>query len=274
MVLKKNAEGISGGFFIGFASWSHLARFCVSILFIAVILTIIVFVIFNVLPIGSKVKFSFNEMGSTEIYVGDQLQSAVVLVPSSQLWVDTGITVSPGQKLRITASGQINLGVHRLVQAAIDDVKPKLPWIGPSGGDYREGSPIYVRRKQLLVEPNAPLGCLLGYVRPQGEPDPTKSYPRPDGIFQVGKNVDYVYNDPRGRKGKLFLVINDNVLINDEISHESYTASQKELDENYGPGKYKAEDLDHTWNRLVSDQYWDIWYDDNIGQFLVQLTFE
>ena len=48
-------------------------------------------------------------------------------------WVDPEIKVSKGDRIKITASGKINLSLAGLVKAVQKDTKPKAPWNGPEG---------------------------------------------------------------------------------------------------------------------------------------------
>lgn len=67
---------------------------------------------------------------------------------------------------------------------------------------------------------------------------------------------------------------NEAVLQGDQESEQTYITTQEALDETYGPGKIKIDDLRRQWSNIVKDNYWDIWFDDNVGEFLVQINYE
>jgi len=198
------------------------------------------------------------------------------LVPASKLWIDSGITITPGQIIRISASGLINVAMHRVVNAAEEDKYPLLPWTGPEGfySGPNETRPIYSKRRYILVKPDAPRGSLLLYARKQGYPEPGKHNPDPSDIVVVGKGITYTYEAVDTMPANLYFVINDAVLGKEKKHRDAFMGTQSEIDFTYGKGRYSVEELEKRWNKIVETQYWDIWYHDNVGQFLVEVGIQ
>lgn len=195
-----------------------------------------------------------------------------VLVSASALWVDTGIDLSPGQTVQLHASGLVNLAIHRVVLNADKDLPPSLPWTGPGGiEDLPKDKPLYFRRRPMLVLPEAKYGALLLYVQQAGDTPPSKHNPCPSPIQVVGGLLSYTYPADAHGNGRVFLTVNDTVLKNDAICRDSYVGTQDGLDVTYGKGRYTVAGRSADWKRLVEEQYWDKWFDDNAGAFLVEI---
>jgi hypothetical protein len=268
-VTEQGRAGLVGGF----ESRSHLIRFCLAILFIAALAVLLVWFIGRVLTQGQELSVSFNKEGATIVFVGDRPSKALVLLSASQPWADTGLTVLPGQKISITASGLANLAIHRLVEAADKDERPRHGWAGPEGGEPKNEKAVDRFRRALRIEPRVAYGCLLAYVRPVGEPDPGKEFPRPPGIHVIGRNGELTYADSKSRMGTLFLTANDAVARDDPESERAYVTDQAALNATYGPGRVTVDNLRERWRRLRDANYWEVWFDDNVGEYLVQVDF-
>lgn len=223
---------------------------------------------------GQRLSIAFNKEGSTIISENSEPSKALVLISAGQLWTNTGLRLNPNQHMTIGATGLVNLAIHRLVDAANEDVRPRHGWVGPEGDQQKNEKPLDRRRKSLRIDPRVGYGCLLAYVRPEGEPDPSKENPKPTGIQVVGRNGELTYLDLSGREGTLFLTVNESVIRDDAANQTAYVGTQQALDETYGPGKVTVKTLRKRWQRLVTDNYWEVWYDDNAGEFLVQISYE
>lgn len=111
--------------------------------------------------------------------------SYTVTISSKQAWTDTGITVSPGDIIHITATGSINYA-------------PTSPATGPNGSGNPSG-PSY-----LVLDPSIPTHSLVGNVAPTG------SYSDGKGFF-VGTSFEgsVPISGTTAQSGKLFLGFND-----------------------------------------------------------------
>lgn len=258
----------------GFQSWAHLLRFCIAATFITSLCALVVWAIVSGVGPGQKLSISFNKEGSTLIFINDEPSKALVLVSASTLWLDTGIKIRPGQKLSIGASGLVNLAIHRLVDAAKEDVRPRHGWVGPDGDQQGNEKPVEHRRMQLRIEPRVGFGSLLAFVRAEGEPNPGKENPKPAGVQAVGRNGKVSYEDNRGREGTLFLTVNEAVIQDTDEAKKAYVTTQGDLDETYGKGILTVAKLESQWRQIVRNNYWEVWFDDNVGHFLVQVSYE
>lgn len=198
--------------------------------------------------------------------VGDATR---VLVSASQLWVDSGVEIQPGETLHLSATGLVNLAIHRVVQTADRHAPPPLRWNGPDGAELPANRPLYVRRQQLLPYPQAPYGTLLMYARPVGEADPSKYNPAPPGIQEVGRGVVWEYPATAPKKARLFFCVKDTYLKDEPGLLNAFVGTQEEIDETYGRGHYTVAQLQEQWKRLIKEKYWEVWFDNNVGYFLV-----
>lgn len=115
---------------------------------------------------------------------GTTTRTHTVVVSSETLWHDTGIDVEPGDRIQLTASGEIR----------DDDRRPKRRF-GPEGGETRgtEG----LARDLWDVAPDLPHGALLGRWGSRGE------------AFLVGRTGDLAGRSGTGQGGRLHLTVND-----------------------------------------------------------------
>ncbi len=203
--MKAFREGLAGGF----ETYGHLVRFCTAVAFLSALAIFVAWLVVSHLPLGKRMTVSFNKEGATIISVDNQPSKAIVLVPANQIWTNTGLELNPGQRIRIAATGTACFAIHRLVQAADTDDRPRHGWVDPDGGELKNEKPVDRIRKPLRLEPRVGYGCLLAYVRPEGEPNPGKGFPRPSNIRVVGRNADLTYINSENRKGVLFFTMNE-----------------------------------------------------------------
>jgi hypothetical protein len=108
---------------------------------------------------------------------------------------------------------------------------------------------------------------LLAYVDVTGKNDLGKYNPKPQGIEEIGRGKEITSKEG----GTLWLVINDAVLDDSDKSRDAYVLPQDKLDETYGKGKVTEEKRQEEWERIKTDDYFDAFFDDNAGEFLVQV---
>lgn len=222
----------------------------------------------------AEVEISFNEKGTTIITRGNQVSKAIVLLPANKPWLNTGIDVAQGQHVTVTASGSVNLAIHRLVESAHAHKRPRFGWLGPEGAQHPYQTALDNARSKYLIAPNPNnYGTVLACIVPERAPTPGIEHPRPTGIMMIGRGGSFTAE----ADGKLWLVVND-VILNEE-SQDAYVARQEVLDAVYGKdpvtGKSRVtvEQKQAEWESIKNDRYFGAFFDDNAGEFLIQVDF-
>ena len=193
-----------------------------------------------------------------------------ILVPSSKLWINSGVTIEPGEKISMHASGYINLAMHRLVDSARIDIPPSYHWSGPEGIEIDKNLPLYHRREDLLIEKRALPGQLLYAAVRNTEVPPSKKNPRPKRMNILSS--DSYYTNRSDERETLYFTINEKLLENNQKAKLAFVGkNQEEVDETYGPGVITLQELEKQFENIVNNRYWTVWFDDNIGQFLIEI---
>lgn len=91
-----------------------------------------------VLPDDDQLRVNFTDQGTTVLLARGEPAKAFLLVSASNVWQNTGLRIKPGEVLSVTASGEVNLGIHLLVHAADSAVRPRHQWTGPNGAQERD----------------------------------------------------------------------------------------------------------------------------------------
>lgn len=234
------------------------------------------------LPGVNEVKIEFPIPGTTLVKVNDKPDKASLLLSATDLWTNTGITLQPKESAIVSASGRVNLALHSLAEAGFLDVRPRHLWVDPDGqkGDLHEVKLSY--QKRLKISPKADAGTLLACLHREGDPKPGKNNPRPGNIVVVGSKCSIL--NKTDTECTLWLVVNDAVLEDDDRSRHAYLEIEDDSDPKiyYPPpgfeGAYNANDPRswapiQKWQYIVKNQYWQLWYDDNIGFYQVQIDF-
>lgn len=291
------SENSFKSFFQGFESDSHMIRFILTVSALSIIIFFLITSIIDELASGSNLKVRSIPDGATIIEIRDEPEEAFYLLPASKMWANTGITLEPGQKISITASGYVNLAFHRLSNSAVNDEQPRHSWIGPDGGELNKPSEYDHMRKKNLIDTRSSFGKLLAVLVPSGAPTPGPRCPRPENIQVVGSHNDNIVNQS-GKNSMLWLVVNDTYLIDDSLSMNAYIGNEKALRnkvlevskdtidvlresvpkdslENYIINRIELEKKSKRdkWYQIRDEQYWHMWWDDNIGFYLVQIKF-
>lgn len=83
-----------------------------------------------VLIVGVIIIYIMNFTGKQFITssVGSKEKKYSVFLPASRLWMNTGIKVKKGEKIRLRISGGVHSAVNRIVFHEIDYSRPKYPW--------------------------------------------------------------------------------------------------------------------------------------------------
>lgn len=216
----------------------------------------------------ADVELNFNKEGATVVTRRNEVTKAMVLLPANRLWLNTGLELKKGQSVTITASGSINLAIHRLVETAKDHKKrPRLGWIGPDGGKSYKTDLDNARSKYLISPDPDHYGALLACIVSADDRPLGKDNPYPKGIKQIGSRGSITAESA----GTLWLVVNDVVLT--EQSRDAYVASQKILDEVYGVGIVTVAQREREWEEIKNRRYYEAFFDDNVGEFLIHVDF-
>lgn len=219
---------------------------------------------------SNAVDVSVSQQGGIRFRSGGETTAIVYTLHASQMWADTGVVIPPGESACVTASGRVNLAVHRLVDAAVADVPPLSSWIDPSG-DVQPGTPTAgrardARRDQLLILPSAPLGSLLAFLREPTDPAPGPANPRGGGGEEV-ESLQLVGSGSTLRNNtdqplELYLTVNDAYLSPSDTARSLYTERVSGV---------RDRQMQRRWNSILENRYWNLWFDDNVGSFVVQV---
>jgi hypothetical protein len=242
-----------------------LARFLFGLVFVVVVSGVTLYEVISLLRPTLAVN---SQEGTITLSGFGQPDRALLLLPASQFWVDTGIDVSAKQQVRVSCGGNVHLAVHRLVESAKTPTEPlHHVWGGPDGNPS-EDRPIDVSRRKMLVEPNVKIGAVIAFIKAPSDAAPGPSNPRPHGIQVVGRQ-NYI----RGT-GRLYLTVNDLVFEDTPENGQAFIGNQDIVDASYGKGIRSVDELSKEWEGLRKNQRTLAFYDDNIGDFLVQVAFE
>jgi hypothetical protein len=216
----------------------------------------------------NKTKIQVTSQGATLFQVDGRDQSAVFLLPASRLWANTGLKVKKGDCLLIKASGRIHLAGHRLFESATQDSIPFYPWVDADGKTevqaYQKRSQE-TNRESHLIAPNIRPGTLLAYLATEKQDEPDFKNPR-------GNDKGRLYNIGNSRQIKapsegtfiLYLSVNDVFLTKEDSKmYKRTTASPKGF----------IGTPDERWKEIEKNDYWNIWFDDNLGDFLVNIEY-
>jgi len=236
------------------ADWKHLARFSVLALAISSCLWLIaVGGVLTVSWLAPGTDIKVEKSGAIILSTRFHKTTAVYLLTphgaKAGPWVNTGIEIKRGQDVRITASGRVCLAMHHMVESGIKDVPPPLPWSGPSGLDPCSALPPTTPRDEELVRSKylicntADQGELIGVIS-AGEP-PIK--PDSVDVLEIG---DY-WDQPAKKSGTLWLTVNE-IWLNKSLADAYAPKTPEEFEKN-----------------IVANSYWNVWYDDNAGAFLI-----
>lgn len=186
---------------------------------------------------------------------------ATFALPASARWTPTEIRVRPGEAIKVSVSGNAHLGFASIIDAAKDDKRPLYTWAGPDGERFLhkdEGD----KRQELLIDPSARIGTLLGYLQPESASQPDLAgNARPEGIRTIG--YGRTMRNDASETARLWLIVNDILLTNDDVAKQAYLRD---------PDSEGYEKRAQRWPEIVRDNYWDLWWDDNVGQFVIVVS--
>lgn len=189
------------------------------------------------------------------------------LFTASSMWESSGIKVHKDDEIKFSISGKANLAVHHLVKSAEDDSIPYFHWSGPDGDNeiqrkfYRDAD-HHRQKKRIAVGENP--GILLMQVVPDGN----SPILRPDN-----KTCDCLYVVGSGKQGNirirqsgiLYFALNDIPL---DPNMENYYVITPEIDQDYAK-RHNVQTQKRKWEQIVKWGYWNLWFDDNVGYFVI-----
>jgi hypothetical protein len=228
-------------------------------------------------------------------------QSAVLLVSaagasSDRHWIDTDIEVKAGDKIKVTASGQVYTSSKWLTFEGLSPEFRESAWTGPAGLPRSQDYNFQAKRNQYKVLPDKNgayygYGMLLAIVKDRDR----GQYPTEE-IIPIGQKIE---NAKEGaefqaqKDGTLSFTVNDiwltpnmkNVYIEPKENTKYYLRDARlraymrgEHYENWPMSTQKkmieeayAERV-KKWDKIDSSKQWNAWYADNIGSFLVSVS--
>jgi hypothetical protein len=217
----------------------------------------------------SGVEVEFKE-GTTTLKTESGSEKSILLLPVNQPWTDTGIVVDQKHKLTIRVNGSVNLAIHRLTESSEKGELLRYPWSGPDGISDSLNSCVDDFRKPMRLVPDMQLGKVIGYVQGFGalKPDEYTNH-RPADIKAIGERQTI-----QG-EGTLWLGVNDTWFAPE--FKPFYLGTPECLRKaNYRlQGKQMTQsELSRRFDTYIKDKHYAANYEDNIGEFLVQITKE
>lgn len=161
------------------------------------------------------------------------------------------------------------LAIHHLVESAKIDRPPYLHWFGPDGATdeqktfFRESDKY---RQEKLIAKGERQGMLLMQTVPPG--DKPKIIPDSENLYPIGSGKDGPFRIRRS--GTLYFALNEVPLSAD--MHDYYVITSA-IDSDYVK-KHPLNEQEKAWSEIVEREYWDLWFDDNVGSFLIVAEIE
>lgn len=272
------AQAAASGF-IGavIQSYQHLYRSLIffGIFFLFLIIALVIFL--RSVGINGELKAELTDNGGLVFNLKkgglfatqENKTFATFLLPSNALWFDTGLLLDPNQECKLRISGTAHLAVHSLVKSAQEDVLNPVPWTTADGDRFVNigDAPAQLKaKKKLLLKPGDTIGNVLGYLMPEDETNDFPTYfmaNREKSTSQIITiNQEKTISNNLGKKSRIYLSVND-ILLGFE---QSYFATSKKAYVGANESKWKA-----SWENIVENDYYNVFFDDNIGCLLVQV---
>ena len=195
------------------------------------------------------------------------------LLPSNECWYDTGLDIEPGETCDIQVTGRVHLAIDKLVESVTQDTIPSIKWTDPEGNQWSEigdNKDCQDAKRKLLIQPGNRIGNVIGYFYTKYD---LKNDQFPyyflqhraeitDNIFQIGNRAQKTNGN---KKSRLYLSVNDIML-------DIMDSTNKKLSKiAYLNRSGKPADL-AKWDKLIHrGDYYRLWFDDNVGGFLVNV---
>lgn len=235
-------------------------------------------------------------VGTIIIKNGNTQNSVFLLSPSgadnNTPWVKTGIKVKKGDKIKINASGRVHTSLKRLV-AEVQNPETidltYLPWVGPEGLPLSQDFKLQAARNSSKVLPDKN-GAYYGYGMLLAGVKNSRRQITQDNIEPIGDSREFFTKED----GDLVLTVND-IWLNSSMK-DIYVPPFKNNEKYYEKEAYfkailtgenasiwskkqKSEKAykeykkrEKSWDIIVENKAWGLWYEDNTGSFSVSIT--
>lgn len=95
------------------------------------------------------------------------------LLPSNDIWYDTGMELTPEQEVEFKISGKVHLALKKIVDGVSEDVPMKVKWTDADGdnfADLNETNTQKIAKRKLLLHPGkGKIGNVVCYLQPIDE---------------------------------------------------------------------------------------------------------
>jgi hypothetical protein len=240
-----------------------------SVAAIAVLVLLFAALIIEYVVVREVNEVEFHE-GTTTYKLGHgEPEKSTLLLPATRPWTNTHISLGKKDAVDIEVTGAINVAIHRLVQSSDDGKRPRFPWVGPDG--LVEQSCVDKSRQNMKLAPELNVGEVIAFIQTPGAMGPLEyNNKRPPNIKEVGEHTQIALEG----EGTLWLGVNDQWIVPEYRQFYISTTDdclQKEGYKRRGT-QVKRNDLATRFDKYTEDGNADAFYQDNVGEFLVQIT--
>jgi hypothetical protein len=235
-----------------------------GVVFILILGTLLFFGLFRWFWPASEI--TVNDSGGIEFHfsVFHDHKTIQWLYAADGVWRDSDIEIRKGDSIEVFASGRVNMAIHHLVKSAQTDLPPFLHWSSPEG--LTEDQEQYLRgtdwsRLSARISPNLKIkpGALLMQIAEDRYR--VKDHPHDSDLYVIGSK----YQGRARRSGKLYFTINEVLL--DSAAESTYFIDSTEDLAYVELHSYR--DQKASWDSIKKYKYWNLWFDDNVGYFLI-----
>ncbi|WP_457069418.1 hypothetical protein [Hymenobacter sp. UYAg731] len=229
---------------------------------------------------SADVSAEFNKDGRLIInakkssFLSDEDRSYTsFLLPSNAVWFDTGLEIKPEQECVFKITGRVHLAVQRIVESAANDSKCPIPWTDANGNKWEDIGDTDTQlnaKKQLLMKPGDNIGNVVGYYLPVDEANQFQEYFTKNrsslttNVFDVGSSK--TIQNMTDKKVRIYLCVNDVFL--------GFNSAYLTKSEMAYCGDKPNELRSSKWIEIKNSSYDNLYFDDNIGSFLVQVEIK
>jgi hypothetical protein len=196
---------------------------------------------------------------------------AQLLLPSNSIWYNTGVKLQPDEECKIEITGNVHLAFSALNSDVDNDMIPKIKWTGPNGNlwaDVGDDSECQGAKTKLLIKPGTKIGNVVGYLHTKDLDEIgfiSEFLSQRKVMSTEVTEINAVGRMPNNKAAEttLYLTVNDILLdLTDSIQEKiSKIAFEGRI---HKKGK---------WAKLKNEkEYYRLWFDDNVGGFLVNIT--
>jgi hypothetical protein len=182
---------------------------------------------------------------------------------TSQLWDKINYPFEKGKTLTIDASGWSYTAIHHLVEYGHSDTARFVPWSNPDGLNnsvFTRGADIH--RRKFCIMPTQNYGSLIARVHfKESNRDSViflGSHQKLNHLSEDVSSIEFAVNEP-----ELDLSKKDAYIVPKDIDPSYYAAHFM---------KGKKDIANDVWKKISLNPYLKtLWFDDNIGNFLITI---